>query len=875
MRFMKMRRTAVAWVLFGAQVFLLGTLISILWVENVKAMEVLKLKNGLTGVLEKRPGTGVVALQVWVKVGSRYEDDRIAGITHFIEHLIFKGTEVGESYEIAPKIEALGGSINAFTSYDNTVYHIVIPKDSFEEGFKLLIHSVNFPAFPDPEIQKEKKVVLEEIKMGDDDPQRKLFKELFSASFPGHPYSRPVIGYAETVSAASRADIIAYYKSHYTPDNMSIVVVGDFDEKKVSHMLTEQFSGLGSDKPAIEKAKGSTTINKGDKQRVVEMNITESYVSLSYPVGSFLHPDTPALDVLSEILSDGESSRLQANLKHKRGIVTGCDTYLFAPQEKGMFVVTATFKGRDYGTIVKGFDEELEKLAKDGPETWEMEKAINNVQASYIFGAETVQGKARLVGNLLTLSGDVDYSDKYLSAVAKVTPADIKRVMATYIIDKSKRATVALLPKSSTDTATTPPVPKKSTNPVTINLDNGLRFVYNKNTASPSFSFMIGFIGGLKEEKPGMNGSFNVLSSMLLRGTKDLDAHSIARKIDLLAGNISPVSGRNVFGLSGKFLSKDFKTALVLLKDLLRTTVIRDDELKKVKDEVLSDIRRRDDDPAQYTFTKMSSILYEGHPYSFDHLGSEKDVIALSVDAVEGLYRSYVTPQNTVLAISGNVDQKVAEEMVKSLFSDWKGTGRDMKKTPFSLSSPKDVAIDRDIVQTHMIFGFVGPGLIDQDRYPVEVLDAVLSGMGGRIHKKLREENPYAYAVTFFNQPAYEVGAMGIYIGTDKVHAADVDRLVRAEITDIRTNGLNDNEVTDSKRYLLGNHYIRMQTNSSIASSMCLDTIYGLGPNFYKVWPETIQKVTREDVNAIAKKYLVFDRMVKIAVGPKGEKSKN
>src|SRR5208337_4115818 len=132
----------------------------------------------------RRKGAGVVAMQVWVKVGSRNEDDRVAGITHFIEHLIFKGTEGGKGYEIAPRIEALGGSINAFTSYDNTVYHIVMPRKSFETGLQLLAGSVLRPAFPEEELEKEKKVVIEETKMGEDDPQRKLFNELFSASYP-------------------------------------------------------------------------------------------------------------------------------------------------------------------------------------------------------------------------------------------------------------------------------------------------------------------------------------------------------------------------------------------------------------------------------------------------------------------------------------------------------------------------------------------------------------------------------------------------------------------------------------------------------------------------------------------------------------------
>jgi len=187
-------------------------------------MEVLSLGNGLQYIFQQRKDTGVVALQVWVKAGSKYEDQKIAGITHFIEHLIFKGTEKVKANEMASRIESLGGVINAYTSYDNTVYHIVIPAKTFEEGFELLVDAVRNPAFPEEEVNKEKKVVLEEIKMGEDDPQRKLFKELFSTSYGANPYGRPIIGYEDTVKNIQRDDILKYFRKHYTPDNMAVEI---------------------------------------------------------------------------------------------------------------------------------------------------------------------------------------------------------------------------------------------------------------------------------------------------------------------------------------------------------------------------------------------------------------------------------------------------------------------------------------------------------------------------------------------------------------------------------------------------------------------------------------------------------------------------
>jgi zinc protease len=265
---------------------------------------------------------------------------------------------------------------------------------------------------------------------------------------------------------------------------------------------------------------------------------------------------------------------------------------------------------------------------------------------------------------------------------------------------------------------------------------------------------------------------------------------------------------------------------------------------------------------------EMNTLLYKGHPYAMDQMGSARDVADLTLQDIEELYRDYVGPRKAVLALSGDLELKAVEELVRSLFSGWEGGGREVKQMAYTLTSARGQVLQREMHQTHMVFAFIGPGLIDVDRYPVEVITAVLSGMGGRIHRKLREENPYAYALTFFNQEAYEAGAIGIYIGTDRTYAEDVERIARAEIEEIRKAGFTEEEVADAKRYMIGNHYIRMQTNGPIASNMCLDTIYGLQPGFFKVWPEKVEKVSRDEVNAAANKYLLPDRMVKLRVGP-------
>ena len=827
--------------------------------RTIYPMETSMLDNNLQYILDQRKGSGVVAVQIWVKVGSWHETNNIAGITHFIEHLIFKGTEKIKANEMPARIEAMGGSVNAFTSYDNTVYHIVVPAKAFKEGFELLADAVKNPVFPEEEIKKEKHVVLEEIKMGEDDPQRKLFKELFSLSYNDTPYGRPIIGYNETVKNIDRQDIIAYFRTHYTPDNMVVVITGDFNKEEAKSLIKKYLS-LPKEKHEIKTLNNEAKKPERGKEKVIERDIKESYLAISYRVPPITHDDIPILDVLATILGDGDSSRLNEYLKYRKGIVTGISAELFAPRYDGIFIIYSTFKGNDYSLILNEIDNELMRLIKDGINEWELIKAKNIITSSYIYSRETVQGRAMQIGKYLTLTGDMDFVGQYLKKIQSVGKDDINRVLEKYIMGKDRKL-VVMTPS------------KKTENPYTFTLKNNMRCVVNKNKSSPSFAFRIGFIGGLKYEPEGKNGVFNIMSKMLLKGTKNRDAISIAKEIDMLAGDITPFSGKNTFGLSGRFLSKDFRAVMKLIHELLTETIFKEDELAKVKDEALSEIRQKYDDPIPYTFMRFREVLFEGHPYAKDPDGSEEDIKAITIRDVEDLYRQYVTPSGAILAISGDVDEKEIKSMFEDLYSQWKGRSNTLKKVDIK-PKKQEVNVERQMLQRHIIFGFLGPGIISKDRYPIEVMSAILSGMGGRIHRVLREENPYAYALTFFNRNDYETGSMGIYIGTDSKYLEDVKRIAKEELKRIAKEGFTEEEVKNAKNRLIGKNLINMQSNRNIVTEMCIDTIYGLGPGHFKARQKYIEKVTRADVNRVAKKYINLDYMVQVIVGGSDKEDK-
>ncbi|MDW8002683.1 MAG: pitrilysin family protein [Deltaproteobacteria bacterium] len=820
-------------------------------VNSAYGVDVFFLDNGLRLILEERPGTGVVALQIWVKVGSKYERHENSGITHFIEHLIFKGSKNLKANEIAANIEALGGSINAYTSYDNTVYHVVIPKESFVDGFLLLNEAVFNPTFPEEEIEKEKKVVIEEIRMGEDDPEKKLYKELFSLAYGECPYGRPIIGCPETVSLFSREDIVSYFEEHYGANTTTLVVVGDFEKEKVLKLAKDTVGQLKTGKrdyiaTSCARPKGLV--------KIIRRNVLESYLAISYPIPNILHEDIPALKVVSALLTAGESSRLILELKNNRRIITGASSFVFAPEDEGLFVVYMNFKGQDYRNVIEAVEAEIKRLAKK-VEEWELIKAKNQIRASYVYGSETPQGRARMLGYYATLTSDVYFVDKFLKKVEMVGPEDVKRVVERYI-SENMRTTVCILPIED----------EKESNPYYGELRNGLRYVINRKTDAPLFAFSIGFIGGVKDEPPKKNGIFNVLSKMFLKGTKKKTAFELATSIDTLAGYVDPFCGYYLFGLSGKFMSKDFRDALSLLKEMLLETEFREEELRSVKNEIFSELRLKEDDPFSYSFRRFHSLLYKDHPYGKDPSGTFEDVASITIEDLRSIYETHVSPKNCVLAISGDLDVHEVEKLIKELFSNWTGPKKELKKEKITTQTGS-VHLEKEIFQTHMIFGFPGVAFTEEDRFKMEIIDAILSGMGGRIYRVLREKNPYAYATSFFNQMGFDSGSIGIYAAFDPANLNNVRTAVEKELESLMKDGFSLKEIDRAKKYLVGNYLISMQSNSFIAHRMMVDTIYGLGHDFFKRWPKRIMEVTPFELNEALKKYLRPEKSLVVTVG--------
>jgi len=847
----------------------------------------LTLENGLKVILEENRAAPVVALQIWVKVGSGDEQEGEAGICHFIEHMLFKGTEKRKVREMAREIESLGGSVNAYTSYDQTVYHVTLASRYAETGIDILGDAIQHSTFDPSELEKEREVILEEIRMGQDDPSRRLFNQTMAALYRQHPYRRPVIGYEKTVRSIQRDQMVSFYKKGYVPDRMVFIAVGDFDLHEMERRVREVFR---ESKPSPEDLPHRIEEPKQAEVRTVAShgNFKETYLQIALPTTSAKHEDAPALDVLAQILGGGEASRLVQKVKLEKGLVHSISASSFTPRDPGLFIIGATLGAENIKETIKAILEEVARLAREGTTTEELHRVKVNIESGLIYDRQTVQGEAKKMGYYEVMAGDVQFEKEYMRRLGLIENEDVQRVLRKYF-GPSRLVISLLTPSEKADLVKNLPVESiveelridkslvvKREN-LTVSktvLENGIRLIVKESRSIPIVSIQASFLGGVRFEEESQNGINHFMAVMVTKGTERQSSHEIAKKVERMAGSLSGFSGYNSFGLTFTFLSQHFEEAFALFTEIIKHPSFDTEEMEKRRRLILAAIRQQEDDLAGLVFKLFRKTLFEKHPYRMDTLGTLDSVQKLTQKDLKKYYQQTVDPQNMVLTVVGDVDAKQVVDSVK------KGLG-DLRRGDFVQPSiPQEPSIQKirrsEIYKTkeqaHFVLGFLGTTLRHSDRYGMEVLEAALSGQGGRLFHQLRDKDSLAYALAFIARPNLDPGFIGVYMGT---HPAKLEKAIDGvldELRKVKEEGFTEEEVERAKKYLIGNFEVGLQTNGAQTNQISLDELYGLQFDHYQKYPEEIRKVSREDVNRVAKRYFNLEGYALAVIRPPMEK---
>ncbi len=579
---------------------------------SLYSQEEYQLNNGFTVILQEDHKVPLVTFQIWVKAGSIYERDfGGTGISHSLEHILFTDTKKQETEEIAKFMKENGCDMNGYTSFERTVYLFTLPSENLLNIIPIVKEMIFEPAFKEDQVDKERNVILKEINMNVDDPNRFFSRLIFSSAYEEAFYKYPVIGYRELFERVRRDDIIKYYNKMYIPDNIAIIVVGDFKKEELKSKIKEYFGPV--------KRKYINPVNVLDEPLQAGYKEVTRYrtdikiprMALAWKTVDIRHKDLFALDVLSLILGRGKTSVLNFNLKEKNNFVSQINSYSYTPQKRGIFTIEAKPNPGVEPDLVKNKILDIMNKINKYISTDKLEKIKRIALKDYYKSKETINSKAGDVGINWSSTGNIFFSKYYVNGLRKVTRDEIITAVKKYF-NNDNLCFIKMLPEEFKKTKTDGPVKKEKDKTVIDKLKSGLRIILNKNSNIPLINMSLVFKGGVLFEAPDRKGLTYFLSKMLISGTQKRSKEKIISTIEDKGGSITTFAGNNSFGLSIEVFKEDFLKCLDVIRDILLNSKFPEKEIKKTRIEIIQEIKARN----EKIFAQGKKVLFKE---MFDH----------------------------------------------------------------------------------------------------------------------------------------------------------------------------------------------------------------------------------------------------------------
>lgn len=677
----------------------------------------------------------VAATYWWVNTGSADEGPDEAGFAHFLEHMLFKDAAAKETGQtstgkMAQAIESMGGDINAYTSFDQTVYHVTCAAHHWQQIVDDFGTIAKPQRFLKADFDREREVILEELRKNEDAPSRQLFQQLFSATYKKHPYGRPVIGYVKTLKAATLAKLEGYYRRNYVAEKMGLVLVGPLYDSKGSassqkrailQRLEKRFgASVLPGKAFSEREAPKTALFNKFRPEEPALRKTPTFVSkafdvktptlaLSFRIPELLHDDTPTLDLLSGILSMGEMSRLYQRLFYQTSLATEVSGGMYIPRDPGMIFIQLELDSMD--KINRAAEEVFKELAKfrnEDPSQEELSRVIVNVESERLYATQTADGMAGRLGFLKFLLGDLSFDQKYLEEL-KATDIATIRDKARQYLDYRRLSGVVLYPKSEGkfDTSEISAMAGRilqdqaagavqsaqgvfqssasagkarkhgdsgQKEPEIINLPSGLKVAFFERPQSHVFSIHAAAMGGSRLElacpinkKETDWGTSYMMSLTWTKGTPTKTARDIANLVEGHAASFDGFSGRNSVGLQMTGLARDWGVLAPLFSEVLLDSSYPEDEVEHSRRVAEESVRGIEDHSSQLCSKLFLETLYEQHPYGSLTYGSLESIKAINSGSLNAFHRAWIKPERLVIGISGAVKRSTLESWLIQL----------------------------------------------------------------------------------------------------------------------------------------------------------------------------------------------------------------
>ncbi len=825
----------------------------------------------------------------WAKVGYFNEPDDLTGVSHFIEHLFFKGTSKRPVGRIAQETKELGGYLNASTFYDYTFYYTVVPSQNLIGALDVQSDALMNPLFDSDEMEKEKQVIIQEVKRKFDNPDPFAWEKLLELSFHRHRVGRWRMGTEKQIEEYPDESVKDFFDRYYFPENIILAVTGNFEPEKILPEIEKRYgemeSGLaqGEDSPLEPEQKEPRL------ERIVG-DVSQAFIKMGFHAPDLHDPNHHALNFLSILMGRGRSSRFYRSLKEEKKIAEGVGATFYAAPGVGFLTLEAELKPSKIAECEEEIWAEMDRLFRDPPSEEEMSKVRNIMEMNFFQEREDIMGQAYGLAFFEALGG-YEQAQEYLEKMRSVSVEDLLRVTEE-VVQFPRMNLLEYVPESFGQGApydqrlaslekrvqtrrkkSDPKAEIPVSEPVAplvfsregehndiqdlemIPLEGGVNLLYLKSKAFPVVNVSVGFPGGRSDETDENCGLTQFLLRTALKGTEHRTADEVAFEVEELGHPLHVEASADHFTFSLNMLSRNLQKGVGLLLDVILQPTFPENEIEVEREAVKNHLNRLQDNMFTYPIELFYRSLYGMHPYGLPRNGTFDSLENFSHDQLLDWYRSVFRWKKMVVSVVGDADRQQAIDLISERFSVSRDGEEESRAEILPVIPPRglqEVIEDRNRKQTALAFGLSGVSLRDERYYDLEVLKNILSGMGGRLYMEVREKRALAYTVTAFNIGLLRGGAFFSYVAANPEKEAEVRKVLLDEFFKASTRRPTEEEVRVAKSYSLGSHDISLQGNQALANAAFLHHFSGRGMETLKVYREQIESVTAESVRSVA-----------------------
>ncbi|MCC5638661.1 insulinase family protein [Nostoc sp. CHAB 5844] len=870
------------------------------------------LENGLTVLTKEIHTAPVVSVQVWYRVGSRNEGKGESGISHQLEHLMFKGTK-DRPVQFGRLFSALGSQFNAFTSYDETAYFGTVQRDKLQALLILEADRMKNALIGAEQLTSEKRVVISELQGYENSPNYRLNRAVMRAAFPNRAYGLSVGGTKADVEKFTVEQVRNYYQTYYSPDNATLVITGDFATEPVLKAVKESFGKLAKGKKL--KVNGQESIVKSQQSKsatpiVLKEPGSAALLHVVYPLPDIKHPDVPAIDVTDAILTGGRSSRLYQALVES-GLASSVGGSAAELIEPGWYEIEATAApGQKIEKIAQVLQTSLSQLQQKAVSSEELNRAKTILQASFVLNNQDISSQASQLGYNQTVAGDYKYIERYLAAIAKVTPEDVQRVAKTYLVPAkqtigffeptqpdgqpgtsgagSGRTVENFSPGKPVDPAELakylPPANSATESnqqplPQQFSLANGLKVLLLPDRSVPTINISGQINAGTEFDSNQKAGLANLTAENLMNGTQTKNALTLAQTLEDRGASLDFNASREGVSIGGEGLSANLPILIQTLADVLQNANFPADQLELSRQRALTSLQVQLDDPSTLARRVFQQAIYpENHP--FHSFSTAKSLKSITRDDVLSFYRQHYRPDTTTLALVGDFDPVKVKDLLNQAFAKWQAEGK-----PPVLNMPK-ISLPQTLTRLNKVIpgkaeavtyiGYNGISRKDPRFYAALVLNQILGGdtLSSRLGTEVRDRLGLTYGIYSGFAAGINPGPFLIEMQTAPTDAQKAIASTLALLKQLREQGITEAELNTAKRSITNSYPVELANPTDVASIILNNAVLGLSLAEIREFPRRIQAVNMEQIQQVIKDLIQPENVVIVTAGP-GETASN